>query len=218
MTSYDPFSSFGSMFNASMQAALYGMNQAIQQNILAQEASARSFEAPHIEATRTARLATYENRRSNIPSRAATPGREDVSANTRRPSSCPGFSEYKSRDDAGNTTTIAKNCSHVDCAFLSRDFFPTSSGISRSSKSWRTLDCGPGCPGSIRRQETDNLGNVKVVTRLCSHESDSTGITDSGSNTDVESPYHYDSDDFDYERAKRASMQPSVQDVSDVEE
>jgi len=204
------------MFNSSMQAAMYGMNQAIQQSIQAQEVSTRSLEDRHIEATRAARLAAYENSKANAASHAATPGREDVSANPRRPSSCPGVSEYTIRDDAGNTTTISKNCSHVDCAFLSRNFILTSSGISRSSKSWRTLDCGPGCPGSVRRQETDNLGNVEVVTRLCSHESNSMGITDCGSDTDVES--HHSDSDFDCARAKRASMQPFVQDVSDVEE
>lgn len=125
------------------------------------------------------------------------------------------------RDDAGNTIVVSKLCSHVDCAFLSDNFTPSSQGFSRSSNSWKTPDCNLVCPGSVRQEETDNLGNIKVTTKLCSHEATSKETMDSESDTDVESDSDLDSDldsySSAYSRAKKASMQPSVKDASDDE-
>jgi hypothetical protein len=98
------------------------------------------------------------------------------------------------------------------------NFTPSSHGFSRSSESWNSPDCEVACPGSLRHEETDNLGNIKVTAKLCIHEANpmETSDSDSESETDVESDS--DSDDSAYEQAKRASMQPFVQDVSDEED
>ncbi|KIM38507.1 hypothetical protein M413DRAFT_30057 [Hebeloma cylindrosporum] len=151
------------------------------------------------------------------PSANATTRREDVPATPRSP--CPGFSEDETRDDAGITITIAKLCSHADCSFMSDDSTARLQGFRISSaESWSIPDCKPSCPGSLRYEETDSLGNVKITSKLCVHEADlkETKANDTVSETVVESDSHLD--DAAYERVERASMKPPVQDASDDED
>jgi len=207
------------MINASVQATMNGVSQTVHERVQAQEATTRAFQA-QVEATRAARLAAHGRRKAKTPSSTATTIRKDVSTTrTRRSRSCPGLAEYKTRD-TGNTIVVSKLCSHVDCAFLGDNFIPSSQGFSRSSNSWKTPDCNLVCPGSVRHEETDNLGNITVTSKLCSHEATSRETVDSESDTDVESDSDSDSDSDTsaYSRAKKASMQPSVKDASGDED
>ena len=199
-----------------------GVNQVVHDRVQAQEATTHAFQA-QVEATRAARLAAHGSRKAKTSPSTATTIREDVSTTrARRSRPCPGFAEYKMRDDAGNTIVVSKLCSHVDCAFLGDNFTPSPQGFSRSSNSWKTPDCNLFCPGSARHEETDNLGNIKVTSTLCSHEATSKETIDSESGTDVESDSDLESDSDSYasaySRAKKASMQPSVKDASDDED
>lgn len=198
--------STGQMINASVQATMNDVNQVVHERI--QEANARAIQA----AGRTITLAARADKKAKTASTTATTKREDVPTTSRSPS-CPEFVEHTTRDDSGNTITVWKFCSHADCAFMGDNFTPSSHGLSRSSNSWKNPDCNLACPGSVKHEETDNLGNVKVTCKLCSHEANpkETSDLETESDTDVESGS--DSDDSDYERAKRASMQPSVQDA-----
>lgn len=202
------------MINASVQATMDQWNQVVHERIQAQEANTRAIQAQ--AAARATRLAARAGRKAKTPSATGTTKREDVPSTRRSP--CPGFLEDKTTDNAGNTITNSKFCSHSNCAFMGDNFTPSSQGLSRSSNSWSTPDCELACPGSVRHEETDSLGNVKVTSKLCSHEANpkETIDSDTESDTDVESVS--DSDDSTYEKAKRASMRPSVQDVSDDED
>jgi hypothetical protein len=202
------------MIDASVQATMNQWNQVVHERIQAQEANTRAIQAQ--AAARATRLAARAGRKVKTPSATATTKREDVPSTRRSP--CPGFLEDKTTDHAGNTIINSKLCSHSDCTFMGDNFTPSSQGFSRSSNSWRSPDCELACPGSVRHEETDSLGNIKVTSKLCSHEAnpEETIDSDTESDTDVESIS--DSDDSTYEKAKRASMRPSVQDVSDDED
>ncbi|KIM38516.1 hypothetical protein M413DRAFT_447746 [Hebeloma cylindrosporum] len=211
---YDPFIGLSAKINSSVQTMVNGVHQVVNERIQEQEAALQ-------EAGRTIRLATHRETKPKAPSPSATARPEDVPTTPK--SACPGFSEDKTRDDAGNTITVAKLCSHADCtSFMSADDSTSGSQgfrVSSSSKSWSTPDCKLSCPGSLRYEETDSLGNVKITSKLCIHEADSkeAKANESEAETVVESDSDLD-DDAAYERAKRASMQPYVQDASDDED
>ena len=202
------------MINASVQATMDQWNQVVHERIQAQEANTRAIQAQ--AAARATRLAARAGRKAKTPSATATTKREDVPTTHRSP--CPEFVEDKTTDDSGNTIINSKLCSHSDCAFMGDNFTPSSQGSSRSSNSWRTPNCGLACPGSVRHEETDSLGNVKITSKLCSHEANLKEAIDSDTESDTDVESVSDSDDSTYEKAKRASMHPSVQDISDDED